>query len=144
MKGVRKSQDREDQPPIAGDSAPRIPGGDYDAICYAVETGVSWGKRLDVYVRFRIADGPFQGVELFMVCPHHPKARLRPRHKYWQQWTLAAERLPVKGERLHFGVFKGQRFRVKVRFTRKRHDDGTPMAACVQYSVVDSIVARLQ
>ena len=136
-------KDQQDRAPVAASAMPRVPEGEYDVICYDVETGRSWGGRENVYIKCRVFEGPCHDIELFLVCTYHPKAELTPRHKYYQQWTLAAGKPPSKGERLHFGVFKNKMFRVLVRNTQKRHRSGRIMADCVQYSVIDSIIEKV-
>jgi hypothetical protein len=137
----RKRADRD--APTSNDDLPRIPPGEYDAICIATERGRSWGGREDIYLRFRIHGSPCHGTTLFMVCTYHAKAELSRRHKYWQQWTLANGGPPLRGERLSPAVFHNRLFRVIVRYTRKCHSNGRPMPDWIQYSVVDSIVDRL-
>lgn len=129
--------------PVAGTPPARIPGGEYDAVCYAVETGVSFGGQKKVFLKFRIHEGKYDGTELFMAINHYPNAELRPRHKYYQQWALAKGRMPHKGERLALNVFPKRLYRVLVRDTQRKHSHGKVMADCVQYSVVDSILEPL-
>lgn len=130
----------ENNAPIAEQQRPRIPPGEYDAICHKTETGRSWGGRTDIYILFRICGGKWDGTELFMACTYHLKRKLSPRYKYYQQWTLAKGAPPEKGERLSPEVFCHKMYRIYVRGTQKRHGDGRLMANCVQYSVVDSII----
>ena len=47
---------------------------------------------------------------------------------------------PKKGERLSPKVFCHKMYRILVRDTGRRHSNGRPMADCLQYSVVDSII----
>lgn len=130
----------ENDAPVAEQFSPRIPPGEYDAICYKTETGRSWGGRTDIYILFRIIGGSQDGTELFMVCTYHPKRKLSQRYKYYQQWTLAKGAPPKKGERLSPKVFCHKMYRILVRDTGRRHSNGQPMADCLQYSVVDSII----
>ena len=130
----------ENEAPVAEQFSPRIPPGEYDAICYKTETGRSWGGRTDIYILFRIIGGSQDGTELFMACTYHAKRRLSPRYKYYQQWTLAKGQPPGKGKRLSRKVFCNKMYRVLVRDTQRKHSNGQPMADCLQYSVVDSII----
>lgn len=143
MTTKRKRRRPDHDAPTSNDDLPHIPPGEYDAICIGTERGRSWGGREDIYVRFRLYDGPCHGTDLFMVCTYHAKARLSRRHKYWQQWTLANDGPPLPGEKLSASVFRNRMFRVIVRDTRKSHSNGRPMPDWMQYSVVDSIVERL-
>jgi len=130
----------KDHAPIAEEFRIRIPPGEYDAICYKTETGRSWGGRTDIYILFRIIGGSQDGTELFMACTYHPKQKLSLRYKYYQQWMLAKGAPPKKGERLSPKVFCHKMYRVLVRDTERKHSNGQPMADCLQYSVVDSII----
>lgn len=129
--------------PLASKDYVRIPPGEYEAVCYDTRTGPGFGGHTSAYIWFRITGGKYDGEELFMACRYKPKARLSPRHKYYQQWVLAANRRPHKGERLSLGVFKNRLFSILVRDTQKKHRSGRLMADCVQYSVVDSIIEPL-
>lgn len=130
----------ENDAPVAEQFSPRIPPGEYDAICYKTETGRSWGGRTDIYILFRIWGGRGDGTELFMVCTYNLNRKLSPRYKYYQQWTLAKGRPPGKGERLSRKVFCNKMYRVLVRDTQRRHSNGKLMPDILQYSVVDSII----
>lgn len=125
--------------PIAGKAYPRVPEGEYEAVCYDVRKGKSWGGREDIYVMFRLMSGPHDGEELFMACTFHTKTELTPRHKYYQQWSIAAGRRPGKRERMVFGVFKNRLFRISVRDVTK-DSSGKLAPDVLRYSVVDSII----
>lgn len=88
---------------------------------------------------FRLVSGPFEGKELFLVCTFHTKGELTTRHKYYKQWTIAAERKPEKSERLVFGVFKNRLFRILVRDV-ETDSSGRPLPEVLKYSVVASII----
>ena len=130
----------ENDAPVAEQFSPRIPPGEYDAICYKTETGRSWGGRTDIYILFRIIGGSQDGTELFMACTYHVKREMTLRFKYYQQWTLANGTPPKKGERLSRKIFLNKKYRVLVRDTKRRHSNGKPVADFLQYSVVDSII----
>ncbi len=129
--------------PVAGSPPARIPEGEYDAYCYAVETGTGHGGQKKVFLKFRIHGGPYDGTEQFMACNHYPKRELRPRHKYHREWTLAMGRMPHKGERLALKVFPKRLYRVLVRDTQRKHPHGKLMPDALQYSVVDTIIEPL-
>jgi len=132
----------DDQDPIAGESLPRIKPGDYDAVCYKVGSGRGYGGRKDIYIQFRITEGEHEGVELFMACTNYGK-KIKPRCKYYIQWTIAKGRSPEKGERLSRNIFLNRLYRIRVRDTMRKYKDGTSLPDCVQYSVVESILAVL-
>lgn len=117
---------------------PTIPPGDYEAICYKAEYGISFGGRKDLYVLFRISEGDFKGTELFMaICP--PK-KLTQRTKKWQQWALSIGRHPQKGERFSKSIFEHKMFKILVRQTKSKFDNGQLKPDFMQYSVVDTIL----
>jgi hypothetical protein len=128
--------------PIAQESRSRIPPGKYKAICYAAETGRSFGGRRDIYILFRIQGSRYDGTELFMACPY-PKRKTSPRYKIYDQWSLAMGRLPAKNEKLSGEAFTGKMYEVIVRDTRKKFSDGRPKPDFLQYSVVESIITPL-
>ena len=128
--------------PQATDFPPRIKKGLYDAVCFKTEIGPAWGGRRNLYFRFRIIEGEFMDVELFMTCPY-PKGKLSSNFKYYKQWMLAAGRPPHKREFLKRKVFKNRAFRIIVRDTRRKFDTGKEYPDFMQYSVVDSIVEPL-
>lgn len=138
----RHNHNSEPEDLVAEEPRPRIPPGQYDAYCLRTEFGRSFGGRRDIYILFKIHGGEFDGIELFMACTH-PKGKVSSRCKYYQQWTLAAGRPPRRREPLSREAFPDRMYRILVRDTRKKHGDGSLMADCVQYSVVDSIVEPL-
>ncbi len=134
----RKNSD-QDGPPTAEAPPPHIPPGEYQAECVGYKTGRTFKGRRDIFINFVIYGGEYDGIPLFMACTY-PKGALRPRHKYHLQWTLAARRLPRKREPLDPKIFVNCVHRVRVRFTTRRHADGTLMPEYAQYSVVDTII----
>lgn len=127
--------------PIAEAFRPRIPPGVYDAICYKTEIGTKWGRQA-IYILFRIPDGDYQGIELFMQC-NFPKLKLNLNHKYYHQWMVANGGPPQKGQRMARKVFLGKMYRVLVRDTNRKYPDGTQMPSCTRYSVVERIVETI-
>ena len=117
----------------------RIQPGEYDAICYKIERGISFGGREDLYFRFRIQGLEYHGTELYMVC-HHADKRPSARSKFTTQWTLAAGRRPERHEPMRLGVFKNKLFTILVRDSKRKFPNGKLMPAHLQYSMVDSII----
>lgn len=118
---------------------PRIPEGEYDAICIGIETGRSWGGDMDIYIKFRIVDINFDGYELFMACSYS-KQKMSTRTKYYEQWVLVTARHPSKQDRLNPEIFLNKMYVVKVRDTAPKYSDGTPKPDIFKYSVVDRII----
>lgn len=138
----QRGRGREIEEPTADNQMPRIEPGEYDAICYRAEYGKSWGGRNSLYVKFRIYEGKYDGVELFMVCSR-PKGKLRTRHKLYQQWSLALGRVPIKSERFNKETLPNKMYRVLVRDTNRQFSNGRRMPDYLQYSVVDTILETL-
>jgi hypothetical protein len=128
--------------PKASEFYPRIEPGEYDAICYKVDIALAYGGRRNIYLRFRINGGEYDGTELFMACSF-PKRKLTPNFKYYKQWMLAACRPPYPKERLSRKIFKNRLFRILVRDTRCRFATGKACPDYMQYSVIDSIIEPL-
>jgi hypothetical protein len=128
--------------PIAQESRSRIPPGKYKAICYATETGRSFGGRRDIYILFRIQGSKYDGTELYMVCTY-PKRKISSRHKIYEQWSLAEGRRPAKGEKLSGEVFTGKMYEVLIRDTQRKYSDGSVKPDFLQYSLVESIIRPL-
>ncbi len=128
--------------PQAEEFPPRIEPGEYEAVCYKIETGRSWGGRTNIYIRFRIISGECEGIELFLTAPI-PNKKYNHRHKYYKQWMLATCRPPHKKETLARKVFRNRLFLIKVRDTKRVDDDGKPLPDFMQYSVVHTIIKPL-
>jgi len=92
--------------PTAEDFPPRIPPGEYEAICHKADTGTGWGYRRTLYLRFRIYGGEHDGVDLFLASPYPD--RVRYRHKLHKQWMLAIGGPPPNGQRFSKTVFLNQ------------------------------------
>lgn len=117
--------------------------GEYDAICYDVERGISWGGRENIYIKFKIYGGAFDGAELFMACTFKIKSKMSYRHKYYQQFSIANGGPPFRGQRLSPCIFKNKMYRVLVRDTVRKFPNQRMMPRFLQYSVVDTILEVL-
>ncbi len=137
-----KTKEKAKSTPQAEDFHLRIVPGEYEAVCYKIETGKSWGSRRSIYLLFRITSGEFEGVDLFLAAPY-PQGKLNLRHKYYQQWMLAACRPPHKKERLSREAFKNRLFLVLVRDTKRKYGNGRMMPDFMKYSVIDTILKPL-
>ena len=121
----------------------KIIPGEYDAICFDVEHGISWGGRKSIYLKFKIYGGEFDGAELFMVCTYGIKSKMSYRHKYYQQFSIANGGPPGRGRRLSPSIFKNKMYRVLVRDTDRKFPNQRSMPQFLQYSVVDTILELL-
>lgn len=122
---------------------PRIPPGKHEAICYKIETGVGQGGRETYYLKFRVHGGEYHDTELFMTCPK-PSGKVRFRHKLYDQWVIANQRLPTRREKISVKPFVGRLYLVLVRDTRRRYANSNELKPnYAQYSVIDSIIEPL-
>jgi len=133
----------QDSAPFAQELPARIPPGEYDAVCYDTEIGRSWGNREDIYIKFRIIDGPYVGTELVLICTYHRKSEISHRHKYYKQFCLAFGSAPQRGQRLSRSIFKNKSYSVLVRDTERKFRNKRLMPSYLQYSVVDTILETL-
>lgn len=134
----RKSESEE---PVAGEVRPLIPEEDYNGVCYKTSKGKSWGGKYAIFVNFRVVGGLYDGTDLFMACQFY--SPFKERHKYYEQWAIAAGRRPHSGERLARKVFLGRLYRIRVRNSKRVFSDNTPKPETLQYSVVDRIIEPL-
>ena len=138
----KNRKEKKDSIPIAQaerEYPPRIPEGEYDALCFNIETGRSFGGRRDIYIKFRLQDLNYNGIELFMVCTYN-KRKLSPRTKYYGQWVTVTRRHPSRHETMDPEVFLNKMYVVKVRDTNPKYDDGSPKPDEFKYSVIDRII----
>ncbi len=134
---------QNDNSPIAEEFPAKIMDGEYDAMCYETETGKSFGGRRDIFIKFRIYEGEYDGTVVIMVCTY-PKGKMRLRFKYYQQWVLANGGPPKKSQRLTRKVFLHRMFKIKVRTTKRNYTNtNNPLPDNMQYSVVDTIIKPL-
>lgn len=134
------SLSNENNVPVAKALPTRIPPDKYDAICYDTELGRSWGGRWDVYIKFRIIEGPYEKTELVMMCTYHPKAEITHRHKYYQQFALANGGPPLKGQKMSHSIFRHKVYRVLVKDTKRKFPNNELLPPFLQYSVVATIL----
>jgi len=120
---------------------PRIPPGEYEAICHKADSGIGWGYRRTLYLRFRIYGGEHDGVDLFLASPYPD--RVRYRHKLHKQWMLAIGGPPPNGQRFAKKVFLNRMFKVLVQDTERRHEGGKILPDFAQYSIVKTILEPL-
>ena len=139
---VSKKDKSESSSLIADGMSIRIPPVEYKAVCYATNTGISFGGRLSLYVQFRICGGEYDGVEVPMICTL-PKGKLRQRFKLFVQWALVLGRAPYKGEKFKASVFKNKMYRILVRDTKCVFPNRKPKPKFLQYSVVDTIIETI-
>ncbi len=124
------------------DPLPRIPEGEYEAVCFKVESKPYRGSEKRLYLHFKIVDGTNQGTKLF--ATYNIKYKSFPRaSKYYTDWSIANGSLPKRRDRMPGMVFKEKLFCVKVRDARPTYDDGTIKPDMFRYSVVDRIIEIL-
>ena len=139
---VSKKDKSESSSLIADEMSIRIPPVEYEAVCYATNTGISFGGRLSLYVQFRICGGEYDGVEVPMICTM-PKGKLRQRFKLFVQWALVLGRAPYKGEKFKASIFCKKMYRILVRDTKCKFSNKKLRPDYLQYSIVDTIIETL-
>ena len=139
---VSKKDKSESSSLIADEMSIRIPPVEYEAVCYATNTGISFGGRLSLYVQFRICGGEYDGVEVPMICTL-PKGKLRQRFKLFDQWALVLGRVPRKGEKFKASIFRKKMYRILVRDTKRVFQHKKTKPKYLQYSIVDTIIETL-
>jgi len=139
---MRKLNESQPDDQTGEDFFPKIEPGEYDAICYKVETGKSFGGEKKIFFRFRIYGSKYDDVELFMTCKYY-SAPIPRNSKYYDQWSLANGQPPRRGERLARKTFPNKLYRVMVRDTRRKFPNGKLKPQQFQYSVIDTIIEPL-
>lgn len=140
-KRAKEKKDSLDKKPKS-DPRPRIPEGDYEAVCFKAESKPYRGSEKRLYLHFEIIDGPYQGTKLF--ATYNVKYKSFPiASKYYTDWSIANEALPRRRDRMSATVFKDKLFHVKVRDVKPTYEDGTHKPDMFHYSVVDRIIEKL-
>jgi len=122
------------------DAAPRIPEGTYE-VGFVSAKKTDFKRRPLVYLTFQVADpGPYLGVRLVLAC-NLRDGRMTESCKYWQAWCLAAGTRPQRGDRMSTLVFRGLRFRARVRDVTTTWQQA-PRAEHMIYSVIDCLLER--
>ncbi len=121
---------------------PRIPEGEYEAVCTEAKVSLYLGKELRLYLHFKIIAGEHEGKKIrgnynfdYKVFP--------TASKYYTDWSIANGALPRRRDRMTPRIFIGKAFLVKVRDAIPRYEDRTPKPEMFRYSVVDRIIERL-
>ena len=125
---------------------PRIPEDVYEAVCFKTEESSFREKEKRLYVHYRIISGEFEGVELYQTFNFiykYSKGGFPRGSKYYKEWSKANRSLPDRNDKMTPRVFKNNVFKVKVRFTNPKEDDGSAMDDIFRYSVVDIIIEVL-
>lgn len=134
-------EDHDEPLTVADDPQPKLPQGDYTAVCKSAKWVTSFGGKKKLVLVFVIYEGEWDGTELVMFCAHH--SPLRNTHKLYKQWVLAIGRTPSRGERFSRKVFPGKMYKVRVENTKGECVDGGPRSDLLQYSVVKTIIETL-
>jgi hypothetical protein len=118
---------------------PRIPEGEYEAICYGAEIGRAWGNIPKLFLQFNIVGGEKDGTRLFMACTY-VKGKCKKRSKLYGQYMILHGRPLSKKDKPHPKRFVGKMYRVKVRDVNPKESDNTLKPDIFKYSVVDRII----
>jgi hypothetical protein len=118
-----------------------IPEGEYVFGVERAESGVGWEdrrtnqRRRVLYVHGRVLEGQHVNVRLFMPLP----IIARQSSVFYEAWTVAMQRKPVRGERMKFSAFAGKAFLSSV-VTVKRNNLGRLRAPVAWYSKVAALL----
>jgi hypothetical protein len=133
-----------DLAPVAPEERALIPKGEYVWACERAVPGPGWedrqtGRRRRVlYLHGPILHGRYCGTWLFLPLP----ITSRQSSRFYESWTVAMMRKPVRGERMRFNVFERKAFLVGVRLVT-RDGFGRLRAPTAHYSVIAALVELL-
>ncbi len=134
---------------VAGSPYERVPEGPYVILVERAERGRGWtdrrtGRPKDVlYLRCLILSGSPAGTRLFMALSLNFKGqRPRPSSAFYEAWTVAMARKPVRGERMTLRAFVGKVFEAEV-VTVTRDSLGRIRPIVTQYSRVARLLQLL-
>jgi hypothetical protein len=128
--------------PVCSDSPrPLIPEGRHEAMCVKVrkQTLPLWKREVAV-LEFRILDGPHANTALERF--HRVTGSVGRHSSFYREWTIAASRLPKRGEHMRASKFCGKLFLVEVR-TVKRDRDQRESPQALWYSKVARVLELL-
>jgi hypothetical protein len=124
------------------DYYPKVPEGDYIVVCYDYLIRKSFGNMEKIFYKFRIAEGQFEGKELFMPCTYNGK-KCKRRSKHYEHFMLLYGRPLIKRDRPNPKMFLNRLYLAKVRNVYRKYSDGTPMPEIYQYSVIERLIKVL-
>lgn len=134
---------RPDEAGEVADDYPLVPPGEY-SVCYIDHRTVIAFKQAKVYVRFRVADGPYIGVKLFrayrvkaLVGKPRRNGRfvVRRTHELYRQF-VAVTAVRERADRIALTRLRNCVLRVTVR-TVTQDSQQRDLGPSAQYSVVD-------
>lgn len=137
----RKRTAVDDDGLVAGDPPPRIPPGEYYAVCTDFKLIPSYRGVEKLVFSFTVHGGQYDGTKLAMFCTKPPSAKKMHRHKLYREWSIAIGRFPRKGDRATKKTFVNRLYRVQVVLTKKKYPGGRLYPDHLQTSVVQHIIS---
>lgn len=135
--------------PIAGCRYDLVPEDRYVVLVEKADPGIGWTDRRTgrpkkiLYLRCRILAGSFKGTVLFMPLNLTFRGKSpRPSSAFYEAWTVAMDRKPVRGERMSPRVFEGKVFEAEV-VTVARDSKGRVRPRVAQYSKIARLLTLL-
>ncbi len=133
----------------AGEPLASVAPGQYIVLVEKAEVGRGWPDRRTgqpkraLYLHCTILAGPFSGTKLFMPMNITFKSRHpRPSSAFYEAWTVAMDRKPLRGEPMSREAFEGKVFQAEVR-TVVRDGQGQVRPEVAQYSKVARLLRLL-
>lgn len=120
---------------------PRIPKGEYEAVCIKKDISIYLGSEKKLYLHFQIIEGNHQGVKLFAAYKYYKP--FPTGSKYYTDWSIANSGLPRRRDKMSPRVFLNKLFLVRVKDAMPRYEDRTPKPDMFRYSVIDRIIEKV-
>ena len=121
---------------------PRIPEGEYEAVCIRAEKSRYLKDDKRLYLHFQIINGEYEGTRLYEVFNINYKSFPKG-CKYYTDWSISNGGLPSRRDKMSSRIFLQKVFMIKVRDATPKYSDGTPKPMMFHYSVVDRITERI-
>jgi hypothetical protein len=124
---------------------PRIPSGNYEAICFDSKIQPYRKDSLKLYLFYKIISGKYEGEIIIQAFNYHYDV-FTENTNYFVEWSMANGELPKRREksRMTTRIFLNKTFLVKVRTAKAKHSDNTEKPEMFNYSVIDRIIEVLK
>jgi hypothetical protein len=114
-----------------------VPDGVFVAECVECQQG-HYGRIPKLYLKFKLTERPYEGVELFMSFNMPFSGRIPVGSKYYKIWAKINGRLPSQNAKMSPRIFLNKLYKIKTR-TVKPKDGGEELPEDFHYSIIDSI-----
>ena len=125
---------------IAEEATPLLPPGEYEVGFLRASGKFKGYQRDNIYLYFQvITPGAYAGKTLYLAARISPP--LAASSKYVRAWSIAAEYVPTRRDRLSPQMFKGKYFRALVE-TVKKDEHRRKLPALLQYSTIGMLLKK--